>query len=59
MLVPVLIGIVLDGTAQVLIFRGLRPGQAILVGAILLGLPYITSRGLTNRLMRFRMAHHR
>jgi hypothetical protein len=59
MLIPVLIGIILDGIAQSMIFSVLRPGQAILVGAILIGLPYISARGLINRYLRMRLAHHR
>jgi hypothetical protein len=58
MLVPVIIGVILDGIAQTMIFSVLRPGQAILVGAILIGLPYITARGLINRYIRLRLAHH-
>jgi hypothetical protein len=48
----VAVGIVLDSAAQLLIYRLVHPGAALVVGPVLIGLPYGISRGLTNRLVR-------
>src|SRR5512139_648644 len=45
----VAMGIVLDVVAQLLIYRLVHPGAALVVGPVLIGLPYAVSRALTNR----------
>jgi len=49
----VAMGIVLDAVAQLLIYRQVHPGAALVVGPVLIGLPYAVSRALTNRVVRF------
>jgi hypothetical protein len=48
----VAIGIVLDAMAQLLIYRQVHPGAALVVGPILICLPYAVARALTNRVAR-------
>lgn len=48
----VAIGIVLDVVAQLLIFRQVHPGAALLIGPVLITMPYALARGLTNRVTR-------
>jgi hypothetical protein len=50
----VLVAILLDAIAQFLIFRMVHPGAALVLGPVLIGLPYATSRALTNRISRWR-----
>lgn len=45
-------GIVLDSVAQWLIYRQVHPGAALLIGPVLICLPYAVSRALTNRVVR-------
>jgi hypothetical protein len=45
----VAMGIALDAVAQLLIYRQVHPGAALVVGPVLIGLPYAISRALTNR----------
>jgi hypothetical protein len=45
-------GIVLDVVFQLVIYRSVHPGAALLIGPILICLPYSASRALTNRLTR-------
>jgi hypothetical protein len=51
---PVILGIVLDGIAQYLIFKQIRPVAAILVGGLVIGVPYALARGVTNRIASLR-----
>jgi hypothetical protein len=51
---PVIVGTVLDGIAQYLIFGQIRPGTALLVGLLVMGVPYTVSRGFTNRITTMR-----
>jgi hypothetical protein len=46
----VLVAILLDAISQFLIFRMVHPGAALLLGPVLIALPYATSRALTNRI---------
>ncbi len=46
--------VVIDGIIQYLAYGAVRPGWAITVGILLAGVPYILSRGLTNRILRRR-----
>ena len=50
----VAIAILLDVISQVLIFHEVRPGAALLVGPVLITLPYVLSRALSNRIVRRR-----
>src|ERR1700758_1702716 len=43
--------ILLDLISQFLIFHNVRPGAALLVGPVLITLPYLLSRALTNRIV--------
>jgi hypothetical protein len=46
----VAIAILLDVISQFLIFRMVHPGAALVLGPVLIGLPYAASRALTNRI---------
>ena len=48
------IAILLDVAAQLLIFRMVHPGAALILGPVLIGLPYASSRALTNRIASWR-----
>jgi len=50
----VVIAILLDLISQFLIFHEVRPGAALLVGPVLITLPYGLARALTNRIVRRR-----
>lgn len=50
----VAIAIILDVVSQLLIFREIRPGAALLVGPVLITFPYSISRALGNRIARWR-----
>ena len=52
----VAIAIILDVVSQLLIFREIRPGAALLVGPVLITLSYSISRALGNRIARWRTA---
>ncbi|HEY2547770.1 MAG TPA: hypothetical protein VGI46_16990 [Candidatus Acidoferrum sp.] len=49
------IAILLDVISQFLIFRRIHPGAALLVGPLLIAVPYAVSRALTNRVSRTRI----
>ncbi len=49
---PLVIGIILDMVVQFMIFQSVRIWGAILLGAIIIALPYSLSRGLSNRYFR-------
>jgi len=48
----VAIAILLDVISQFIIFHEVRPGAALLVGPVLITLPYVLARALTNRIVR-------
>jgi hypothetical protein len=50
----VAIAIILDVISQVLIFREVHPGAALILGPVLIAMPYSISRTLTNRIPRGR-----
>jgi hypothetical protein len=50
----VAIGIILDAVAQLLIFRQIHPGAALVVGPVLIATPYAIARALSNRWARRR-----
>jgi hypothetical protein len=45
-------GIILDVMFQLVLYREVHPGAALLIGPILICTPYALSRALTNRLVR-------
>ena len=45
-------GIILDVVFQWVLYRAVHPGAALVVGPILICVPYALSRALTNRLAR-------
>jgi hypothetical protein len=45
----VAIAIVLDAVSQLLIYRELHPGAALVVGPVLISVPYAVARALANR----------
>jgi hypothetical protein len=49
-------GILLDALAQLLIYRQVHPGAALVIGPVLICFPYAASRGLTLRLVRWRQS---
>jgi hypothetical protein len=46
------VGIVLDAVSQLLIYHQVHPGAALVVGPVLICLPYSVARALTNRVAR-------
>jgi hypothetical protein len=48
----VAVGIVLDAVAQLLIYRQVHPGAAVVIGPVLICLPYAISRALSYRILR-------
>ncbi|NTV42639.1 MAG: hypothetical protein HGA63_05000, partial [Syntrophobacteraceae bacterium] len=46
-------GIILDVVFQLVLYREVHPGAALLVGPFLIFLPYTLARGLTTRLARW------
>jgi hypothetical protein len=48
----VAVAILLDIVSQFLMFREIHPGAAILLGPVLIGVPYAVSRALANRIAR-------
>lgn len=46
----VAMGIVLDAVAQLLIYKELHPGAALVIGPVLICVPYALSRALGNRM---------
>jgi hypothetical protein len=50
-------GVILDIVFQQILYHAVHPGAALLVGPILICLPYALSRALTNRLARLAGSH--
>lgn len=48
------VGILLDAVAQLLIYKEVHPGAALVIGPVLICFPYASARGLTLRLARWR-----
>ena len=46
--------ILLDIISQYLIFREIHPGAALLLGPVLISIPYAVARSLANRIVRRR-----
>ncbi len=51
----VAMGIVLDAVAQLLIYRQVHPGTALVIGPVLICTPYSVARALSNRTARYFM----
>lgn len=49
---PLALAVALDAIVQWLVLKAVRPLEALLVGAALVALPYVVSRGASNRLAR-------
>ena len=49
---PLILALVLDGILQYLTLHRIRPLQAVVVGALLVWLPFTITRGLTNRIWK-------
>ena len=47
------IGILLDAVVQLLIYKQIHPGAAVVIGPLLVCFPYASARGLTARLARW------
>lgn len=47
---PIIIGICTDAVAQYMIFKHVRIVTAIFVGSVIISLPYVLVRGITNRI---------
>ena len=48
--VPILVATLADAIVQYLMFQHVRPVTALIVGTLLMGLPYSAARGLSNRI---------
>lgn len=48
---PIILAVVLDGVAQYLIFKQVLIIPAIIIGTILMAIPYAFARGITNRIV--------
>jgi hypothetical protein len=51
----VAVAILADVVSQLIIFRMVHPGAALILGPVLIGFPYASSRALTNRFARLRL----
>ena len=49
---PLLIGVILDVIVQIYLFHSVRLWGAVVVGALIIALPYALARGLRNRLSK-------
>jgi len=61
LLYPIILGTILDCIAQYLIFKHVRLVPALLVGTLVMGVPYALARGVTNRIATLRQRgteHH-
>ncbi len=52
--ITIIIGIVIDAIVQYLLFKQVRLVPAILVGTLVIAVPYSLARGLTNRIVSMR-----
>lgn len=56
-LIPFLIAVILDGVLQYLFRSTVRPLAAIVVGAVLIWIPFLASRAFANRIYTHRHHH--
>lgn len=54
LMIPLVVAVVLDGIVQYLLFQHVRVLGAVIIGVILMGLPYSLARELTNRIVSAR-----
>lgn len=54
LMIPIFVGVALDAVAQYLIFRSVRLIPAIIVGTLIMGIPYSLARAAANRLASMR-----
>ena len=47
---PIVVAAIVDAMVQYLMFLHVRPLTALIVGTLLMGLPYLAARGLSNRI---------
>jgi hypothetical protein len=57
-LIPFVIAVLLDALLQYITLDRVRPLAAVVVGALLIWLPFSISRSLTNRIYRHSRLHH-
>jgi tellurite resistance protein TehA-like permease len=57
--IPFLVAFAFDALLQIFVLGVFRPLSAAFAGVVLIALPYLVSRGLTNRLMRRRQGRIR
>jgi hypothetical protein len=55
----VILALVLDAVYEIIEFRWIYPGQAMVVALLVAVIPYVVMRGPVNRLTRWWMNHHR
>lgn len=48
---PVVVGIIIDAAFQYVVLERIRVAPAIVVGTLVLGIPYALARGITNRIV--------
>ncbi|HEY7304137.1 MAG TPA: hypothetical protein VH601_08490 [Bryobacteraceae bacterium] len=54
LLIPMLVAIILDGVVQYLLFGWVRIMGAVTIGVLIMGLPYVIARAVTNRVISWR-----
>ena len=59
LLIPIIVGILLDGIAQHLIFKNVNIIGAVLMGTFIMGLPYSLARGISNRIFTKKMTNQK
>jgi hypothetical protein len=55
LLIPLIVAIMLDAVVQYMLFERVRVLGAIVVGTLIMGLPYSIARGITNRIASARL----
>ena len=55
LLIPLIVAIVLDAVVQYMLFQRVRVLGAVVVGTVIMGLPYSIARGITNRIASARI----
>jgi hypothetical protein len=55
---PLAISILMDMVLQIIILGHWVPFQAVIVGSLLIALPYLVARGSSNRTLRRRHSYH-
>jgi hypothetical protein len=51
---PIIVGIIIDAIAQYLIFNTIHPMEAVVVGTMIIAIPYVITRGLVNRVIMYK-----